>query len=380
MARAYKVRKLNPADHDKIPFVTITAPDESYHLKEGTDASYEAKQTLEAFLDTSLENSHTTAFLVIRNDSILYERYFNGFSQSSLMPSYSVAKSFVATLFAMAYEEGKIKSLDEPVTGYIPELLKEDKRYAQITLRHILDMRTGLRFYERQLGLKDNAIKLAFQPDVTKQTLSTRIKTVPGEFEYQSVNTQLLAMVVERATGKTIQELLQEKLWQPLGAETTATWNVDKKGRALAFSAINATARDFAKLGLLYLHNGAWNGRQLVSPEWIRTVNNADSMHHYRGYHNQWWSINLHKEFKDSASATEFKKQTPYCDDLKKTAGGYKVTYRTNAFSAIGMLSQYIYVNPDQNMVIVRLGHGWEGEMPPGAFLHMVATGIDNFR
>jgi CubicO group peptidase (beta-lactamase class C family) len=360
MIRAYKVRKFQLTDPQRMPFVSISPSTTPYHFKE--DSIENRYRDIKKYLDTTLPKSHTAAFLVIKNDSILYERYFNGFTPQSKLPSFSVAKSVVSTLVSVALMEGKIRSLQDPITKYLPELYQKDIRYERITLQHLLDMKSGLHFNEGTYGLKDDAIKMGFRPNLLKHVLKVKIDTEPGKkFKYQSINTELLALAVERATGKKLAPYLQEKIWQPLGAEYEANWNVDSKKhqQEIAFAGLNATARDFAKLGQLYLNNGTWQGKQVLSSSWVTTVNNADSMEKANGYKNQWWSELVSTYFNDSLSAVHFRDHTPFSHPVRKTAKGYQVRYRTDAFDAEGLLNQFIYINPKSHIVIVRLGRYW---------------------
>lgn len=359
MARGYRVRNFNLTDHERMPYVTIQKSDRAQPFAEARNTFKYAGIT--TYLDSTLPSSHTAAFLVIKNDSIVYERYFNGFNATSLLPSFSVAKSFVGTLVGVALDEGKITSTAEPITKYLPELLKKDKRFAHITIQHLMDMRSGIKFNEGTYNAKDDAIRLGFRPNLLKYTFKLEIEKAPGTYKYQSINTELLALIVERATGKKISSYLQEELWQPLGAEYNATWNVDsrKRQQEIAFAGINATARDFAKLGRLYLHNGKWNGKTLLSPRWVMAVNNVDSMRTVNYYHNQWWSRPEYKYFKDSLSAISFVKQTGSQGGVQNTRNGFRVSYRNGAFSAHGILNQYVYINPQSKVIIVRLGRYW---------------------
>jgi len=164
MVRAYKNRKLTLRSHENLPSVAIKNGDNAFHFADATDHGQSRPWREE--LDKTLEGSSTAAFLVIRHDSILYEKYFDGFDRSSLLPSFSLVKSFVATLTGIAHDEGKIKSFDEPMTNYLPKFLKKDPRFAQITIQHLLDMRSGLQWDEGSYGLKDASIKLAFRPNM----------------------------------------------------------------------------------------------------------------------------------------------------------------------------------------------------------------------
>jgi CubicO group peptidase (beta-lactamase class C family) len=358
--RAYKVRKFRLDDHERLPSVVIHKAGDSSPFTDA--ASLPQYNDLKLFLDTSLKDSRTAAFLVVRNDSIIYEQYFNGFKRESLLPSFSVAKSFVSTMMGIAADEGKIKSMHEPITNYLPELLQRDQAFAKITIQHLMDMRSGIRFREGYYNLKDDAIKLGFRKNILKHALKISIEEEPGkQFEYRSINTQLLALIVERATGQKVSAYLEEKIWQPLGAEYDATWNVDSKKREqeIAFAGLNATARDFAKLGQLYLQGGNWHGKQIVNNYIITNVANKDTMEMYSGYKNQWWSRYTYRYYDDSLEAASYKQETAYTSSIRNVRGRYRVGYRSGAFSAQGIFNQVVYVNPINKVVIVRLGQFW---------------------
>ena len=355
--RAYKVRDFKLTDHQTMPSVSVPASSQPYQFREWTPT--ETNIALKQSLDSSLASSLTAAFLVIRNDSIIYENYFNGFSRESLLPSFSVAKSVVATLVGMAINEGKISSTQDPVTRYLPDLKKTDPLYENITLQHLLDMRSGLKWNEGKYGLQDDAIKMAFRPNLLKYVKKVKVDKAPGgAFNYQSINTELLALVVESATGKKLAAYLGEKLWEPLGMEYEATWNVDNKKRQqeIAFAGLNATARDYAKLGQLYLNGGKWKDRQVISREWVNEVSHPDSMR--QGYTNQWWQSLSYYKTEDSLAAVSFKNDHPFSTSVFKNGNEYRVGYNP-APHANGILNQYVYFFPARNVVIVRLGRYW---------------------
>lgn len=275
-------------------------------------------------LNEFLAQSPTVAFLVIRNDSILYENYLDGYSESSTVASFSMAKSYVSALIGIAIGEGKIAGEDEPVTTYLPEL-KGKCNWDSVTIHHLLQMSSGVKFSEGYYSPFSGAATYYYGRRLRESVkhLKTNRQPMSG-FDYKSVNTQLLAIILERATGRTVTDYLNEKIWQPIGMEYDASWSIDKKdGMEKAFCCINAKARDFAKFGRLYLHHGNWNGRQLVPEEWARkSVVPVNEQGAATYYNRQWWIGG-------------------------KGDGDY---------AAIGHLGQYIYVMPKKNLVIVRLG------------------------
>jgi CubicO group peptidase (beta-lactamase class C family) len=317
-------------DHEKLSSVTIKRSDSPFHFIQPKNSRI--YKPVERMADSILENSSTAAFLIIRNDTILYEKYFSGFNETSLLPSNSMAKSFTGSLVSIAISEGAIPSDQLPVTHFLPELLKSDPRFKKITIRHLIDMRSGLDFKEGSYDLKDDAIRLGLRPNIEKHLLKAKIAEPPGRFRYQSINTQLLGLIVERATKTKLQDYFQKKLWEPMGTEQVATWNTDSKKRkfVLAAAGLNATARDFVKLARLYLNNGVQNGKQIIDREWIRNVADKDTMEAYGGYKNQWWNRRVNSQ-------------------------------RTGSYCAIGFLNQVMYVNPQKNLVILRLGKRWTG-------------------
>ncbi len=273
-----------------------------------------------------LERTKTVAFLVIRNDSLYYEKYFDHYDQSSIVPSFSAAKSFVSALVGIAIGEGYIKSVDQPITDYFPALDKE--KFGKITIEHLLDMQSGLAFNESYFNPFGDVAKYYYGTNLKKYVSRLKVKEAPGQhFEYTSLNTQLLGMIVSQATGKTLAAYLQEKIWQPLHMESDASWSIDsKKGQTeKAFCCLNAIARDYAKFGRLYLNGGRWDGRQVVPAEWVKRSVTFDRPKNNGIYSYQWW----HNRGPDG--------QTP-------------------DFMAVGLLGQYIYVHPQSGIIIVRLG------------------------
>lgn len=313
----YKKFPSRPLTRDTLPF------EFSVREKERAPRTITRKEKEIAF-DDFLEKSKTLAFLIIKNDTIQYERYFKGYDRPSIVPSFSVAKSVTSILVGCAIEDGLIASVDEPVTNYIPEMQKNG--FDQVTIKHLLQMTSGIKFSESYVNPFGKAAAFYYGTNIRKNTIGIKLKAEPGTtFNYQSGNTQLLGMVLERALkDKSLTQYLQEKIWTPLAMEYDGSWSLDRKvdGMEKTFCCLNSTAIDYAKIGRLYQNMGNWNGLQIVPEEWVRTSTIAElkdgSVAHYQY---QWWLI------------TE--------------EGDYM---------AQGILGQYIYVHPAKNMVIVRLG------------------------
>ncbi|KQC02252.1 serine hydrolase [Pedobacter sp. Hv1] len=314
-------------------------------------------QELSKYLDTQLINTNTNVFLVIKNDSIIYERYAEKLNANTLHPSFSVAKSYIGTLVGMAIDKGLITGADDLVIKYLPELKKNDPRFGKLTIQHVLDMRSGLDFDENKETPFAGIAKLYYGSSLRNQIAKLKMKREPGlSFEYQSINTQLLAAILERVSGEKVPALLSKYLWNPLGAESDAIWSLDDQKTVKAFCCLNATAADFAKLGRLYLKKGNWQGKQLVSTQWINTTTNADVLAKL-GYKNQWWANNNTRYFKDSVSAVQALNKLKLNAPIKKMSNGsYAVKVKTNDYRAEGILGQIVYVNPDNNVIIVRMG------------------------
>jgi CubicO group peptidase (beta-lactamase class C family) len=214
----------------------------------------------------------TVALLVARRGELVYERYFNGYTADSIATSFSMAKSVVSVLLGIAIDEGRITGVDEPITRRLPELLGNDPRFARITLRHLLAMRSGIAFDEGYGSPFTDAAQFYLTPDLRREVSRLRIEGEPDQgYAYKSGDTQLLAMAVERAVGMPLARWAEQRLWQPLGAQHDASWSLDSAGRGVArgFCCLNARAVDYLRFGLLVLNDGQWNGRRIVSRSWL---------------------------------------------------------------------------------------------------------------
>jgi CubicO group peptidase (beta-lactamase class C family) len=306
-----------------------------------------------------LKSSGTIAFLVIRNDSILYQWYRPGSDTSTIVPSFSMAKSYVSALIGIALDDGLIKSTSEPITNYLDDLDK--KKFGKITIQHVLDMRSGIRYNENYFNPFGDVAKYYYGTNLKKYIRKLKIKQAPDkEFDYISLNTQLLGLILEKATGKSLTTYLQEKIWSQIGTEFDASWSIDSKKHHTekSFCCINARAKDFAKFGRLYLRKGNWEGKQIISENWVEESVNFKTERNDFLYSNQWWHRVNYYDAKDSV-----KIKKPYVLFSYKYKGK---TYSylaqpTGDYMAEGFLGQFIYVSPSHNMICVRLGKkgGW---------------------
>ena len=293
------------------------------------------------FLEAFTKESTTQGLLVIHDDSIVYERYWGNFSADRMATIFSVSKSITSLMCGIAVDDGYIRSIDDPVTDYLPELKRKDPMWKKLTIRHLLDMRSGLDFDDTYdvnwEGLKNLSAmaKLNYGHNIQKQIQGLKFRCEPGtQFRYESMTSAILGVIIERASGKRFADYLSERVWNPLGMEHPAVVNIDsrKHDNAHTFGGISTTIHDLAKIGCLYLNNGMWNGCRIVSEEWIRQTVDCDTSYH--GYHFNWYNIN-------------------YDGYIRPEYSGYY---------ALGIYEQVLYVNPYKNLVMVRIGlhnHGY---------------------
>jgi CubicO group peptidase (beta-lactamase class C family) len=326
VARALVWSDADVGDQSRFPSRRIPAGERAAPLPAGDEIDPGA-----GLDDASLRATDTLAFLVVHKDRLVYERYLGGADRQARQTSFSVAKSFVSTLVGIAIDEGLIGSVTDPVTRYLPELAARDPRFGQVTLRDLLTMSSGIRYWETDLPWPwaDDTFTY-YGVDLRDVALNrTRIQQPPGrEWHYNNYHPLLLGMVLERATGMPVSEYLASRLWRPLGAERDATWNLDseRSGFEKMESGLNATPVDFARFGLLALHQGAWNGTRIVSKAWMAGATAADTgTDPARHYQYLWWVD----------------------------------TQRPGRFYALGNFGQYLYVAPDAGAVVVRFGRDW---------------------
>ncbi len=286
-------------------------------------------------IEKTHQNLASIAFLIIKNDSICYEKYYNGYADTSHTNSFSMAKSVVSMLVGVAIREGKIKSVNDYVSTYLPQFAEGEK--AKITIKDLLMMSSGLDWDESKSY--NNLVKVFFSDimeayygnNLYELCMKTNAVSASGVFfDYKSGDTQLLSFILQKATGMSLSKYFEQKLWQPMGASQDAYWSLDKAdGQEKAFCCINSNARDYARLGKIMLQKGNWNGKQIIdssyiaaatTPKWL--ISPEKNEVNYYGF--QFWLL---PQFKDEG-----------------------------IYYFRGTLGQLIVVLPKKNMLVVRLG------------------------
>lgn len=274
-----------------------------------------------------------TGLMVIKNDSILFEEYYQENTSEDHTIGWSVTKSFVSALIGIAIEEGHINGIRDSVYHYLPEL--KGSAYENITIKNLLQMSTGVSWNE-DYSDSDSDINRFGRTLALGRSFESFVKTLKydkpqGTFNrYNSSDTQVLGMIISRATGTTVSDYLEKKLWQPLGMERKGYWVIDNQGNEFAAAGLSASLVDYAKFGLLFLNNGELNGQQLISKEWVSKSITPDAPHllpglnensnNDFGYGLQWWVFDGNE----------------------------------GEYAAMGIYNQLIYINPKHNIVIVK--------------------------
>jgi len=267
------------------------------------------------------------ALLVIKNDSICYEEYWDEFNENSLTNSFSVAKTFTALLIGAAIDEGLIESVDDPVSKYLPQY----KDNPELTIKHLLTMSSGIDFDESYKSPFGHMAKAYYGSDIKKLNENYTVTETPGEtWKYLGGNTIILSFILEEVTGMSLSDYMSRKIWQPIGAKNEALWSLDhKNGREKSYCCFYSNARDFARIGKLVKDNGMWNDQSIISTD-----------------------------FMTAATTSAYYLKT--VDNKPVDFYGYEIwlTYYKDMdiYYARGINGQYIISIPEKDLVIVRLG------------------------
>jgi CubicO group peptidase (beta-lactamase class C family) len=287
----------------------------------------------------------TTGLLILKDNQIVFEGYYQGADQQDQFISFSTGKSFVSTLLAFAVADGKIASIEDPVIKYLPEVA--GSTYATAKIRDVLQMSSGTSYSEEYEDPKSDIAGFAAKINKSRGGLydfsrSFKPARPPGQkFYYASADTEVLGALIARVTGKSLSEYMSEKLWKPIGAEGAARWIIDQPGaagREMAAGGLLVRLRDYGRFGLLFANGGRVDGKQLLPAGWVETATRPQAPYvdygklypgYPLGYGYQWWC------FPD-----------PH-----------------HRFTAEGIHGQFIVVDPVEHVVMVKLSswtHAWE--------------------
>ncbi len=333
----YRILRYNLSDIDDdriFPRASLRPSPHPFHFQEAPRPSLgHVSLTLESAgpvsLATVLQASETVAFLILRDDTILYEYYGRGYDRRTPSMSFSMAKSVLALLVGCAFDDGLFRTLDQSATDFVPELA--ERGFAPVTIRHLLQMTSGVAYAENDNPFGQHA-RAYYTQDLEREILSLTMEEMPGaRFRYKSGDAFLLTLALRRAlASRTLVEYTQARVWDALGMEDEGAWSLDRSPGGLEKTGccLTATARDFAKIGRLYLNRGLWDGRRIVSEAWVTETmasrTEGGGAWHYR---RMWWKV---------------RRDRP--DIL-----------------AAGHLGQFLYVNPSARTVMVRLGRSLGG-------------------
>ena len=340
-------------DSEPFKFAVLPASDrtlDTLHIYKMKDAD-----TLLTITERMRPLSPNQSIVIIRNDTIIYEKSFGNYTPLTNATIFSVSKSVTSLLCGIAIDEEYIKSIDDPVTDYLPELKKRHPYWQRLTIRHLLNMQSGIDMDDTySLSLKGwgklkKMAQLEYGKDVMKLIQGLKFAHLPGEkYHYRSIDTQVLGLVIERATCQTFAQYLSEKVWKPLCMESDAYVTIDsqKAHHTHTFGGIATNVMDLAKIGRLYLNRGMWNGRRVVSEEWIKASIDYDTSND--GYHLCWYNTS--------------------------NIGMEKPDYP--GVFAVGIRGQVLYINPAKNLIMVRLGNNNYQYLDPSWIFEMIAQDL----
>ncbi|MHC1694051.1 MAG: serine hydrolase domain-containing protein [Eubacteriales bacterium] len=313
----------------------------TYALKDDfikAQVNYESDGNIKTIpLDEVLKNNGTTSFIVIHDDKIICEEYFNGYNSNSVETSFSSVKSLVSMMIGMAIEDGYIDSVNQSITYYIPEFAGTE--FEDITIENLLMMRSKIRYNEGFVWFTDDA-KTYYYPDLRNLALNHMNidNRYSGKFHYNNYHPLLLGIILERATGMNVTDYFHKKIWDKIGAEYSASWSLDSEqsGFEKMESGFNFKSIDYVKVGSMLLHDGEWNGYNVLNNEWVKLSTIAQNP--------------LSSDDTDNDFFNEFNVGYKYMwYSIEDKRGGYD-------FYSAGKYGQYLYISKGNNTVILRTG------------------------
>lgn len=303
----------------------IVQPDSVvYQFNENIDSTFGSKFKIanlynlfdQTGFETALENEKTRAFMILHRDTIIYEKYFKGYDQEDYLTSFSLAKSLISSLIGIALGEGKIKSIQDPFCEYFPEI--ECEQFGSITIEHLLQHTSGIDF--------KSLPKLYYGKNLAENVMPQGMNYPEGtQFKYDNANSQILGMLIEKVYQKPVYQVWEEKVWSKIGTEYPIHWAMDDKKhqQAKTFCCVDAVARDFARLGRVWMNDGFYNGEEIIPKSWLDSIKVAT--------------------IKDGAT-------------INYKYHFWKAPIQYNCFLAAGMYGQIVFMCPEKDLMFVRLG------------------------
>ncbi|GAB4552215.1 MAG: hypothetical protein Tsb007_05600 [Rhizobacter sp.] len=290
-------------------------------------------------IDTYMAGQRSAALLVVHDGKLRLERYGLGFDPQGRWTSFSVAKSFTSTLVGAALRDGHIRSMDDKVSDYIPQM--KGSAYDDVSIRQLLTMTSGVRWNENYADPHSDVAQFNnHKPEAGVESIVSYLRRLPREvpagtrWHYSTGETNLVGILVSEATKKPLADYLSEKIWQPAGMEQPATWILSSTGKEISGCCIQAATRDFARFGLFILNGArAGNGQSIVPEGWLAeaTAERTPIGQPNRGYGYQWW------------------------------------TYADGSFAARGIFGQGIFIDPKRKLVIASNANWAAGATDPAA-------------
>ena len=315
----YTTAFIPPSEHPyDIPENQIALPE----LSSWTDSAIATEYQYPDFL---FQNTSTTSFLVVRNDTIIFKRYMNGVKEGENTQLFSVTKVFVTALLGMVIKDKFIADAEIPVTRYFQDL--KNPTFNQLTLRHLAQMQSGLNYDE--YGKIFQTLQYYYNKNLTRSIYGAQFDTPPGmQFMYKSIDTQILGECIKKSLGnKEFLEYLYERLWNKLGMQDTAYWALDSKltRNPKYYGGLNMSARDLAKFGIMVLHDGRYKGKQLLPGTWFNYCD--DTLHRCR-------------------------EEDKYCMGWYYSVDDNE----SDVYYAAGFNGQIMLINETRNVIVIRLG------------------------
>ena len=325
VSTTYLVGKTKPGIDDHKYFENREVKTDNYQVWEVSDKYNQYKNDK---LHAEIEKHKPAALVIIKDEKLVYEEYWDEYNEDSQTNSFSMAKSFVSLMIGVALQEGKINSVDDAVADYLPEY----KDHPELTIKHLLTMSSGINFDESYNSPFGHMAKAYYGTDIKELNKDYQVTETPGEnWKYLGGNTIILGFIIEEVTGMSLSEYFSTRIWQKVGAKNNALWTIDKEnGRERSYCCFYSNAKDFARVGQMVMNCGTWNNERVVSESYLdEATRPAYYLKDRDGRPVDFYGYQIWTGYYKNLDITFFR----------------------------GIQGQYTIMIPEKNIVIVRLGH-----------------------